>query len=117
MRNMLPIALATLSESCPSASVSASSAVDFMIGAAAISSAGRKLSLWKENSASMPPKTTLRSGAGTTVSLLEPPRTLTGAAPGLMYMSTSSCRPLTYVRSVLCSHLQSAHSSGDNHLK
>jgi len=84
--NILPTALATLNESWPSLSVSCIAAWVFISGAAAPSSAGRKLSLWKEKRASIPPNTTLRSEAGTTVSLLDPTplSRLTGVEAGLM---------------------------------
>ena len=51
-------------------------------GLEARSRAGRKLSLWKINSDSRPPKTIFRSLAGMTVSLFEEPSTLTGALDG-----------------------------------
>jgi hypothetical protein len=85
LRNMLPTAFATLKESCPSASDSCKAAAAFIKGAAATSSAGKKLSLWKENNASTPLKTILRSDVGTTVSLPDPlVSVFTGSEPGLM---------------------------------
>ena len=74
---------ATSNDKAPSASTSASSADDFMIGAVAFSKAGRKLSLWNENKASRPPNTILRSAAGT-VLCPTPLSEVTGAEAGLM---------------------------------
>ena len=76
-------ARATRNESEPSASTSASSAEDFMMGVVAFSNIGRKLSLWKENNASRPPNTIFRSAAGT-VLWPTPLSEVTGAAAGLM---------------------------------
>jgi hypothetical protein len=65
-------AIVTSSDRRPSVSISAIRGPAFSTGAAAFSRSGRKLCLWKEKRASMPPNTTLRSAAGTTVSCLGP---------------------------------------------
>lgn len=81
--NIRPTDIATSEDNLPSLSAEAST---FNKGAAAASNAGKKLSLWNENNASTPPKTILRSDAGTTLSLEEDtltlPMILTGAPAG-----------------------------------
>ena len=80
---ILATARATFRERVPSPSTSTSSADGRMIGAQTFSRAGRKLSLWKENRASRPPKTILRSVDGTML-WPTPLSEVTGAAAGLM---------------------------------
>ena len=81
-RNVRPTSIATLADKLPSASAAdapgARSALD------ARSRAGKKLSRWKLNNDSRPPKTIFLSVAGITVSLFDVPRTLTGAHEGWM---------------------------------
>jgi hypothetical protein len=82
---MFATAVATCTDSWPLASAAVTCAGGCSSCAAAFSSAGKKLLSWNVNRASMPPKTTLRSGAGTTVSLLdELVSALMGSDPGLM---------------------------------
>ena len=100
---VLAMPLAALADSVPSVSPSERCGSDRSAESAASSRAGRNISLWNEKRESRPLNTILLSAAGMTVSFVEltPPSRFTGAAAGLMYMSTSSCNPLTYVRSVL----------------
>ena len=77
-RKTVATALATPAEVSPLASSERSR------GVTAFSRAGKNDSLWKDNKLSKPLNTTLRSGAGTVVSLLEVPRAVTGTAAGLM---------------------------------
>lgn len=85
-KKMSATAFVTSIDSWPSGSSSSPVADFFDNGAAAFSNTGRKLSLWKENKASTPLKTSFLSDAGTTVSLPVPTplRILTGAELGLM---------------------------------
>ena len=79
-----PTVLATFIDMTPSGSASATTSDGCMPDAAAFSSAGKKLSLWKEKRASRPLNTILRSIGGTTVSLLVPVKAFTGAQAGLI---------------------------------
>jgi len=104
--NVPAIPLAALADSIPSISCSDCWVCGRSTRFAASSRAGRNISLWKEKSESRPLNAFLLSAAGMTVSSVEltPLRMFTGvtrAAAGLMLMSMSSCKPLTYVRSVL----------------
>jgi len=83
-RKQFPTVLATFIDIAPSLSASATTSDGCMTGVADFSSAGKKLSLWKEKRASRPLNTILRSIGGTTVSLLPPVKAFTGADAGLM---------------------------------
>ena len=79
-----PTVLAAFIDMEPSLSASPTTSEGCIIELAAFSSAGKKLSLWKEKRASRPLNTILRSIGGTTVSRLVPVKAFTGAHAGLM---------------------------------